>query len=31
MLPSDMIPHVVAAMFNVETPVNGTEQGQTQV
>ena len=24
-------PHVVAAVFNVETPVNCAEQGQTQV
>ena len=31
MLPANMKPHVVAAMFNMETPIDGTEQGQTQV
>ena len=31
MLPANMKPHVVATMFNKETPINGTEQGQTQV
>ena len=30
-LPANVKPHVVAAMFNMETPINGTEQGQTQV
>ena len=30
-LPANVKPHVVAAMFNMETPVNGTEQGQMQV
>ena len=30
-LPGNVTPHVVAAVFNVETPVNGAEQGQTQV
>ena len=30
-LPGNMTPHVIAAMFNVETPINGAEQGQTQV
>ena len=30
-LPGNVKPHVVAAVFNVETPVNGAEQGQTQV
>ena len=31
MLPGNMKPHVIAAMFNVETPIDGAEQGQTQV
>ena len=31
MLPANVKPHVVAAVFNKETPVDGTEQGQTQV
>ena len=31
MLPANVKPHVIAAMFNMETPVDGTEQGQTQV
>ena len=26
-----MKPHVVAAVFDLETPVNGAEQGQMQV
>ena len=30
-LPGNVTPHVIAAVFNVETPVNGAEQGQTQV
>ena len=30
-LPGNMTPHVVAAVFNVETPINGAEQGQMQV
>ena len=30
-LPGNVKPHVVAAVFNVETPINGAEQGQTQV
>ena len=31
MLPANVKPHVVTAMFNIETPINGTEQGQMQV
>ena len=31
MLPANMKPHVVAAVFNKETPIYGTEQGQMQV
>ena len=31
MLPANVKPHVIAAMFNMETPLDGTEQGQTQV
>ena len=31
MLPANVKPHVIAAVFNMETPVNGTEQGQMQV
>ena len=31
MLSANVKPHVIAAMFNMETPVDGTEQGQTQV
>ena len=31
MLPGDMSPHVIAAVFNMEAPINGAEQGQTQV
>ena len=31
MLPGNVTPHVVATMFNVETPINGAEQGQMQV
>ena len=31
MFPANMKPHVIAAMLNMETPVNVTEQGQTQV
>ena len=27
MFPANMKPHVIAAMFNMETSVNGTEQG----
>ena len=30
-LPANVKPHVIAAMFNMETPVDGTEQGQTLV
>ena len=30
-LPANVKPHVIAAVFNMETPVDGTEQGQTQV
>ena len=30
-LPANVEPHVIAAVFNKETPINGTEQGQTQV
>ena len=29
--PANVKPHVVAAMLNMETPIDGTEQGQTQV
>ena len=31
MLPANMEPHVIPALFNKETPIDGTEQGQTQV
>ena len=31
MLPANVKPHVIAAMFNVETPIDGAEQGQTEV
>ena len=31
MFPANVKPHVVAAMLNMGTPVDGTEQGQTQV
>ena len=31
MLPANVKPHVVAAVFNMKTPIDGTEQGQTQV
>ena len=31
MLPANVKPHVIAAVFNMETPINGTEQGQMQV
>ena len=31
MLPANVKPHLVAAMFNMETPVDGAKQGQTQV
>ena len=30
MLPGNMSPHVIAAMFNMETPIDGAEQGQMQ-
>ena len=30
-LPANVKPHVVAAVFNMETPIDGTEQGQMQV
>ena len=30
-LPGNMKPHVVASVFNMETPINGAEQGQMQV
>ena len=30
-VPCHVKPHVIAAMLNMETPVDGTEQGQTQV
>ena len=31
MLPTNMKPHVVAVVFNMETPIDGAEQGQMQV
>ena len=31
MLPANVKPYVIAAVFNMETPVDGTEQGQMQV
>ena len=31
MLPANMKPHVIAAVFNVETPIDGAEQRQMQV
>ena len=31
MLPGDVKPHVVAAVFDLETRINGAEQGQMQV
>ena len=30
-LPANVKPHVIAAVFNMETPIDGTEQGQMQV
>ena len=30
-LPANVKPHVIAAMFNMETPIDGAEQGQTKV
>ena len=31
MLPGNVSPHVIAAVFNMETPIDGAEQGQMQV
>ena len=31
MLPGDVKPHVIAAVFDCETPIDGAEQGQMQV
>ena len=31
MFPANVKPHVIASMFNMETPIDGAEQGQTQV
>ena len=31
MFPANVEPHVLAAVLNMETPVDGTEQGQMQV
>ena len=30
-LPANVKPHVIAAVFNMETPIDGAEQGQIQV
>ena len=30
-LPANVKPHVIAAVFIMETPIDGAEQGQTKV